>query len=153
MVLITIGIITIAFAIIVLSFGVYMFTEYEFCTGLLAIGLSVLLMFVGILSIVIFVEGARDTETDEYTSITEKLEANPFDEDVIKDAIEYNLKVNGAKEYDSYNLENSYEDYLNEPLIDINKFQVEYIDERYGLEDILESYLGKEKIIEAQETN
>lgn len=82
----------------------------------------------------------ENPSSPEYETITNKLEANPFDEEALIKAIEYNLKVEGAEQFDSYNLENKYEDYINEPYININELQIEYIDEHYGLENILEKY-------------
>lgn len=81
---------------------------------------------------------AIEKNPSESEIIETKLEANPFDEEALQQAIEYNAKVWKAKEHESYGVESDNEQYLTEDYIDIDKYQIEYIDEHFGLENIME---------------
>lgn len=83
--------------------------------------------------------------SEEYESITDRLETNPFDKEAIHDAILYNHKVAAAKELDDLGSKNEYEDYINEPEIDFDKYQINYIDENFDLKELMEKLENKKE--------
>lgn len=131
------------FVVTIVSF-VYAFSEYE-SFGILLGCMFGFLTIVCVVLIAVMVSEASSEQHTEYDSIISKLEQNPFDQEGIKEAIIYNSKVEQAEKFDKLNVENDYEEYINEPIIDVNALQMEYIEEHFGLGNIVDGLSESDK--------
>lgn len=118
------------------------FKTKEYGIGILAIffgGLCTCFMIICFIIAIMIGTGNVNTEDNtlsDFTRITEKLEKNPFDKDAIHEAVVYNGKVEVENQLDLHDAGSEYEGYLNEPLIDIEQYQVQYIKENLSDENI-----------------
>lgn len=86
----------------------------------------------------------KESYNGEYIEIIDRLESNPFDKETLHDAIVYNNKIELAKKLDDLGGENEYDQYLNEPIVDFDTYQIEYIEENFGFDSIIEKYESRE---------
>lgn len=131
-----------------ISFGTWLLLEEDDFVGLAFLVIGIVILAAGICGLID--ASSNNPKKDEYTYITERLEINPFDESVIKEAVIYNSKIDMADKLDGLS-DNEYEEYINEPKIDVEAIQIRYIDENYGLDKILAVDDYREKLKKAIE--